>query len=1516
MSYYVNTKKEALKNKVPAAFIGPCALSRISMKMIVFAATMTLHASATPVDVMSDTWVATDGLGRRLPTAAEVGAPRADRTVTMFYFMTHGQNKHANYGPYDVSKILAADPNAINNPNSPLWGPIWHGHYWGEPLFGYYRSDDKAVIKKHAQMLADAGVDALALDFSNGFLYPEARTALFEAFAEVRAAGGQTPLIYFLLPFRWEPHTSQTVLQQNALVNIYRDFYAKNIHPELWFRWEGKPLILSYKSYTKMSDSPAERQEIESFFTFRGPFPTGNGKPKKPAGEKYEFLGHWAWREIYPQEQWYDFNGKLEEMTVSVSQNNNATHTVASTDPTCFSRAHCQGKDVITPENLAWGLNFQEQWDHALKYDPKMIFVTGWNEWGAARLKSFLNVKQPVVFADNFDAAHSRDAEPVKGFWGDAYYWQLVANIRRFKGVRAAEPVQSVPIRIDGAFDDWRLAAPLFRDTSGDPVARDFALCGKAGRYVDHSGRNDIVEARVSADAARVSFYVRTASPLVPGDAKNWMLLFVDADCDAMTGWLGYDLTIRPGAPPADVKVAAGACEIELSIPVSQLPGGVLPPQFEFKWADNCLEKKEWSDFTLHGDAAPNDRYNYRAVLRNGAPTDVHLAPGFQLGCRVTFDAQPKGETETELLLKPGEYLLRYDVHRGLVFFNFFVYLDGRWEPRVAYRSDLVLGHPYDIRAAWDGQRSSLQVDGQQNDLPRVGTPKASGRPVCEGTFKGRVADVSLRIVPSVKARLIDLRTEDSPPIEGVPTTVKGALFNVGSLPISNAVLVAAGRRGVRVEPERQVVDALQPIQEKTFSWRVDAGTNLDVDVTFDLMADGQRLAHVFKTFTFMPSREPAFAARDWQPPLRPVRTFHIDARAGDDARDGLTPQTAWRTFAKIAGRTLGPGDRLLLKRGSVFNEELVVTARGAADNWAEIAAYGAGPRPVIRRNRFIGDRCALIDRPAYLAVRDLVFCNAGKGLDIFCEGADCHDILVERCLAHHIEGLYRPNSHGIPEWRDQGGAPGGGGQIGGFGMMNARRAVLRDCEMYQCSYGFRVTGCETVLQRLYCHDNFCPNTSPHPFYTATRRAWLLDSVFDASGWQASCGTMGLMLAHNNGLVIRNCHFLNQPDSGSGDQGGIDFEARGDDCLIDRCTFRNNAGAAIEVLGLRSPQARNTRITRCRFDRNNYTHKLGPSEIFVWGQTVEREVLCSNGWITDNGYVLAPDVTFYTNQAVRTRPSWILSGNRAFTAADQLNRAFPYNDPPSLDMGAEVWTNATCASLAAAVSDDGRPGSVALAWEQLEGPADVSFDQPSAACTTARFPACGDYRLLLKADDGELWRTGRTAVHILPPGAHVRCAWTFARNLDAEGWTFGDLGTVRENFPSSRPIDSTFALPVHLVGGDYFVLAITNAPTAHFLSPDHLGLPATGTDVLVLRLQNHTDAARMRVTFITEASSDWTQAACCDFAVTPHDKADTVYRVPLAWKDRLRQLRLDFSAGSTPVTGTCRVDYICLENTR
>ena len=903
---------------------------------------------------------------------------------------------------------------------------------------------------------------------------------------------------------------------------------------------------------------------------------------------------------------------------------------------------------------------------------------------------------------------------------------------------------------------------------------------------------------------------------------------------------------------------------------------------------------------------------------------DTSLAPGIRIACSAKFLGEPKGETT--ILHRKNAYWLRYDRRDSETegAFNLFVFLNGSWEPRTSVRMPIELGRVYRLCGGWTGKMVSLDVDDVVSEpIRRQGRCSREDGSVSAGT-KGVVAVTDLRI-RNERRPLVSFgmfRTRELMPRIGAPATLKVDLANIGT-PIGPCAVVAQGKNGVKVTPARIKLAGLGEGESRPLEWRVDAGTNGLAFLEFSVEREGQTLTRAGKRVVFMPAKDPDYSAKAWSPPIKPVRTWYIDADAGDDTKDGLTPCTAWRTFKNTEGMELGPGESLLLKRGCVFNGDLVVSARASAKNWAEIGAYGKGMRPRISRNRHLNDRCGWVRGAAYLAVRDIVFSNAGSGFTVECSREGDGHILVERCLAHHIEGQYRFNSHGIPEWWDEPGASGANRSTGvAVTGRHARWIVMRDCESYQCSSGFKVSGVDTFVNRMYCHDNYAHNTSPHPYNLASR-SWMTDCVFDASGWHAAAGTMGIMLAGNDGWIVRGCHFLNQPDSGSPDQGGIDFEAGGENCLVDRCTFRNNAGAAIEVLGLRSPQTRNVHIRACKFDRNNWSYKNGPAEIQVWGSPhTDEDVACSNGRIEGNGYVLVPGVPFYVNHS-RTTNDWTLVDNREFDFAEELDRAFPYIDPPEVRACGEIWTDSPVAALSARVQDGRRSEngwtaplgpSLALAWEQTEGPAGVAFAKPAAACTKAMFPGEGDYRVQLKADNGTLWRTSRTAVHVLPAGARTFGAWDFARPLDAQGWRAENTGTSYRHIPGNISFWDTESFPVRLVCGDYYVIAMQNAAGACLVSPDDrdTGVSFGGdcANAVRVKMMNHTDSARMRLWWQTDAAPEWKEANSAAFDVKPHDTDDAVYTVPVPSIGVAKQLRISFSADGSPVTGTCRIDYI------
>ncbi len=571
------------------------------------------HSEKKPArDLYSDTWTAVDGLGRELGDQSVYGPVKENRFVGIFYWTWH---HHGHSGPYDVTEILR------NNPADPNWGPVTAGHHWGRPELGYYYSDDPFVLRKHASMLADAGVDVVIFDTTNSpYTFQNEYMALCRVYREMRQDGEKTPYIAFLAPF----NKSQAVVNK-----VFQNLYQPGLYSELWFRWDGKPLIMADPA--DFADNP----EISEFFTFRKPVPSYFTGPSGP--------NQWGWLEVYPQHVFYDDQGNPEQMTVGVAQNAVGDKlSMMSHKSGAMGRSWHDGSRDQRPGAVNWGLNFSEQWDRALQVDPEFIFITGWNEWIAGRFLEWYiydcsdSCHDDALFVDQYNHEYSRDIEPMKGGHYDSYYYQMVDYIRKYKGVRPLRrPDGPESIVIDGDFADWSQVTPEFRDTVGDTAHRDHPAFGGGFRYRNTTGRNDFVSLKVAYDSEYIYFYARTARKISPCDDDNWMLLFIDSDMDTETGWSGYDYLINSEVADQSttllkryssncrwkkitgISYKSSGNELELSVPRFLLGMKSKNPAFDFHWADNIQKLCDITEFALNGDSAPNRRFNYRFISQN-----------------------------------------------------------------------------------------------------------------------------------------------------------------------------------------------------------------------------------------------------------------------------------------------------------------------------------------------------------------------------------------------------------------------------------------------------------------------------------------------------------------------------------------------------------------------------------------------------------------------------------------------------------------------------------------------------------------------------------------------------------------------------------------------------------------------------------------------------------------------------------------------------------------------------------
>ena len=108
------------------------------------------------------------------------------------------------------------------------------------------------------------------------------------------------------------------------------------------------------------------------------------------------------------------------------------------------------------------------------------------------------------------------------------------------------------------------------------------------------------------------------------------------------------------------------------------------------------------------------------------------------------------------------------------------------------------------------------------------------------------------------------------------------------------------------------------------------------------------------------------------------ARIYYVDSMDGRDEYDGLSPQTAFRSLARVNELALEPGDSVLLRGGSVLDGTLVPKGRGAAGRPITIGMYGTGPMPRIDAH---GAHAAAIHlrNTEYITVQDLHVTNYGE---------------------------------------------------------------------------------------------------------------------------------------------------------------------------------------------------------------------------------------------------------------------------------------------------------------------------------------------------------------------------------------------------------------------------------------------------------------------------------------------------------------------------------------------------------
>ena len=82
--------------------------------------------------------------------------------------------------------------------------------------------------------------------------------------------------------------------------------------------------------------------------------------------------------------------------------------------------------------------------------------------------------------------------------------------------------------------------------------------------------------------------------------------------------------------------------------------------------------------------------------------------------------------------------------------------------------------------------------------------------------------------------------------------------------------------------------------------------------------------------------------------------TYYVDSKGGNDSNDGTSESKAFKTLDKVNDLNLEPGDTVLLKKGSVFEDQALKFTKedsGTAEAPVKISTYGEGEKPKINTN-------------------------------------------------------------------------------------------------------------------------------------------------------------------------------------------------------------------------------------------------------------------------------------------------------------------------------------------------------------------------------------------------------------------------------------------------------------------------------------------------------------------------------------------------------------------------------------
>lgn len=269
----------------------------------------------------------------------------------------------------------------------------------GQPIVGYYDSYNLDVIHQHCIWMVEAGINLLIVDWTNNLWdkkhwsergphvdeLVKATEVTLEAYYNLAREGIPVPKLILLPGLCNGPKTTMTAINEQQRF-VYDSWVKPGRYKDLWFEYEGKPLIITFNGAGPgllKEEEPAD----ESQWTIR--YMTSQLQMFNLGRQ-----GYWSWMDgsIDPVPT-INSKGEVEALTVT---------------PAFFSEG---GWLAPKARGRMGGSTFAGTFRQALKTPPRFLVINQWNEFAGQPDGSGYGPNRDV-YLDCYNIPFSNDIEP------------------------------------------------------------------------------------------------------------------------------------------------------------------------------------------------------------------------------------------------------------------------------------------------------------------------------------------------------------------------------------------------------------------------------------------------------------------------------------------------------------------------------------------------------------------------------------------------------------------------------------------------------------------------------------------------------------------------------------------------------------------------------------------------------------------------------------------------------------------------------------------------------------------------------------------------------------------------------------------------------------------------------------------------------------------------------------------------------------------------------------------------